>query len=95
MTEFLFIGLLSGAILGMRCKVIILVPATLISLAAIVFSGLLLGSTTWEMALATIVTTTAVDVGYLLTSAAGLLFSARKHTQTSNLLKLPSVAYYR
>ncbi len=80
---------LAGAALGLRFKVMILVPALILAalLAAIV--GLTRGDQFWSIAAAMILLGTAIQVGYL----AGLLFRAKLASFRAQRIraKLPSV----
>jgi hypothetical protein len=65
--------LLAGAALGLRFKVMILVPALALTALFAVTVGVSRGDQFWFIAVATILLGTAIQVGYL----AGILFRAK------------------
>jgi hypothetical protein len=56
---------LIGSVLGLRFKVMVLVPTIAISLIAIVIFNVVLGSGIWMAVIETVIAVTLVQVGYL------------------------------
>jgi hypothetical protein len=65
--------LLAGAALGLRFKVMILIPALTLTVLFAVIVGVSRGDPFWSIAVATILLGTAIQVGYLV----GILFRAK------------------
>jgi hypothetical protein len=65
MTMFAMTAALVGAMLGLRFKVLILVPAIIIGSAAAFGFGIAHSSSLWSILLAIAVTSTALQMGYL------------------------------
>ncbi len=80
---------LAGAALGLRFKVMILVPALILTALFAAIVELTRGDQFWSIAVAMILLVTAIQVGYL----AGLLFRAKLASFRAQRLraKLPSV----
>ncbi len=71
--EIVIIHVLAGAALGLRFKVVILVPALALTMLFAAMVGVTRGDQFWSIALATILLGTAIQVGYL----AGILIRAK------------------
>ncbi len=65
MTMFAITAVLIGAALGQRFKVLILVPAIVITSAAILGFGMAQNSNLWSILLVMALTITALQMGYL------------------------------
>jgi hypothetical protein len=63
--SLLIIGVLVGAVLGLRFKLVVLVPAIGFACAIIAAYGLGHDNSAWWLALAMIVITASIQVGYL------------------------------
>jgi hypothetical protein len=63
------ISVLIGAVLGLRFKVLVLLPAIAATLGPILIGGVAGGHGVWHVALAGILATTGVQFGYLGGSA--------------------------
>jgi hypothetical protein len=72
-----FTGFIAGTLLGMRFRVAILFPATLVTVAAIVFFAMLSGLEGPGATASLITALTSLQVGYLL-AALKAVWSARK-----------------
>jgi hypothetical protein len=57
-------ALLTGAILGLRFKVLILLPATIIGSAATLGAGMAQSNTAWSVLLALALVISALQIGY-------------------------------
>ena len=71
--EILIIHFLAGAALGLRFKVMILVPALTLTMLFAAMVGVTRGDKFWFIAVAMILLGTAIQVGYL----AGILIRAK------------------
>jgi hypothetical protein len=71
--EIVTIHFLAGAALGLRFKVMILVPALILTMLFAVIVGVTRGDQFWSIAVATILLGTGIQVGYL----AGILIRAK------------------
>ena len=71
--EIVIIHVLAGAALGLRFKVVILVPALTLTMLFAAMVGVTRGDQFWSIALAMILLGTAIQVGYL----AGILIRAK------------------
>lgn len=58
------VGVSLGAVLGLKFKVLVLVPAIVIAVLATVAQGMVHGDGIWQVGLATIVATVSLQVGY-------------------------------
>jgi len=76
MMTIAMIALLIGALLGLRFRVFILVPAIVLASATILSVGMARSDSTWPTLLATVLAITALQVGYL--SGAVVHFSIAK-----------------
>jgi hypothetical protein len=79
MTSFLIIGTIVGILLGLRFKVLILVPATLIATGAIIATGYGIK----PIAVTMLATTALLQIGYLLGSVAGTYAKAYRQQRTA------------
>jgi hypothetical protein len=71
--EIVIIHVLAGAALGLRFKVMILVPALTLTMLFAAMVGVTRGDQFWSVAVAMILLGTAIQVGYL----AGILIRAK------------------
>ena len=71
--EIVIIHVLAGAALGLRFKVMILVPALTLTMLFAAIVGVTRGDQFWSIAVAMILLGTAIQVGYL----AGILIRAK------------------
>jgi hypothetical protein len=71
--EIVIIHVLAGAALGLRFKVMILVPAVTLTMLPAAIFGVTRGDQFWSIAVAMILLGTAIQVGYL----AGILIRAK------------------
>jgi hypothetical protein len=71
--EIVIIHILAGAALGLRFKVMILVPAVTLTMLFAAIVGVTRGNQFWSIAVAMILLGTAIQVGYL----AGTLIRAK------------------
>jgi len=71
--EIVIIHVLAGATLGLRFKVMILVPALTLTMLFAAIVGVTRGDQFWSIAVAMILLGTAIQVGYL----AGILVRAK------------------
>jgi len=74
---------LVGAVLGLRFKVLILVPAIGFSVLVVTVNGIVLGESVWRLALVMVVAATAIQLGYIGGTVAQLLFRAAGATLRS------------
>ena len=72
---FVFV-ILVGAVFGMRLKVMVLVPATIIACGLVIAAGLSGGSTTGAMALAAAALAVCLQIGYVGGSATRMFIAA-------------------
>jgi len=73
----ILIGILVGAVLGLRFQVFVLVPVSCGALAIVVVEGIARGDGLVQLALALAGTAIALQVGYALGSVVGSLEAAR------------------
>jgi hypothetical protein len=71
---FILLGMIVGALLGLRWAVLALLPAGVIMLVAIGGAAAVLGSTIWWIAAATLLSMIGLQIGYLM--AAVLRYAA-------------------
>jgi hypothetical protein len=71
--EIVIIHVLAGVALGLRFKVLILVPAVTLTMLFAAIVGVARGDMFWSIAIAMILLVTAIQVGYL----AGILIRAK------------------
>jgi hypothetical protein len=65
-TELILLGVVAGALLGLRYKVFVLVPATAIAIAVAGLDGIGSAAGLARISIMMIVTATALQLGYLL-----------------------------
>jgi hypothetical protein len=65
---------LFGAVLGLRFKLLILVPAIGFSVLVVTANGIVIGESLWRLALAAVVAATAIQLGYVGGTVAQLFF---------------------
>jgi hypothetical protein len=65
----LIISFFSGMVLGLRFKVLILIPASIIVATVTIAVGVTEGATAWSIVLMGLVVLTALEVGYLVGTA--------------------------
>ena len=80
MIVFLVVATLAGVLLGMRFKVFVLAPATLLSAAVIIASG---HQPKVAMALTVLATTVLLQIGYLVGLAIRAMARARLQRRTT------------
>jgi hypothetical protein len=74
MLTITIVTILGGAVLGLRRKVYILIPAAMFVLVFVISLGVALGAGIWGIALDMLVATTALQLGY----AGGSAFTAAR-----------------
>jgi len=77
---FVFV-ILVGAVFGMRLKVMVLVPATIIVCGLVIAAGLSGGSTIGTMALAAAALAVCLQIGYVSGSATRMFIAASRIRQ--------------
>lgn len=65
MSSLIILSSLTGVVLGLRFKVLILVPAMVLVAAVTIGIGIAHGDGLWSLLLETVLTITALQVGYL------------------------------
>jgi hypothetical protein len=86
MMILILMGVLVGAVLGLRFKMFILVPVFCVALPFVVVDGVSRGDGVWRLALAMIVLATSVQVGYALGNVLQFVIGAarsRNHGRVS------------
>ena len=68
-------GFIAGAVLGLRFKLLALLPAMLV--ASVVVGIIAIDSDLWSLVLTLIVAFSSIQVGYLVGAVAGALFEVR------------------
>jgi len=76
MTILASLCFLVGAVLGLRFKVLILVPVTGLSWVLVIANGIVNGESLWRLALALVVVATAIQLGYVGGMVAQLVFGS-------------------
>jgi hypothetical protein len=66
MVILIMIGILVGAVLGLRFKVLVLVPVVCGALAVVVVNGIARGDGLWQLVLAMTVIAISLQLGYVL-----------------------------
>jgi hypothetical protein len=74
----------TGAVLGLRYKVLILVPALLFVLLAVIGGGVARGAGIWAIALEMLVASTALQLGYV----AGSAFDLARRPMSAAMVRL-------
>jgi hypothetical protein len=92
MALFLIIGLLVGATLALRCRVFVLVPATLMALVTTIIASTWLGDPIGQSIIIAVVTAAAVEFGYLLMSAFRAVAAGAAKPIANNPLRLSDAA---
>lgn len=88
-TTFTLAAAVMGALLGLRFKVLILIPAIAVSSAAVVYAGLSHGSSTGSILLLIVMTMTAIQFGYFAGAILGnSLVSSRKEKDSSGIVEV-------
>ena len=80
MIVFLVVGTLAGILLGMRFKVIVLAPTTLLAAAVIIVSG---HQSKMATALTVLATTVSLQIGYLVGLAIRAMARTRLQRRTT------------
>jgi hypothetical protein len=70
------IGCLVGMVLGLRFKVLVLVPVISIAFAIVVVDGMVRGAGVWRLALAMVVIATSMQLCYILGNVARLVLGS-------------------
>jgi hypothetical protein len=78
MTLFGLLGVLIGAVLGLRFKVFVLVPVICGASAVVVIGGIARGDTLWRLAFTMVVIATALQMGYFLGNVIRLVTGAAR-----------------
>jgi hypothetical protein len=78
MLTLTIVTILGGALLGLRYRVFILLPAAIFVLVLVIAVGVACGAGTWRMALDMLVATTALQLGYVGGSAFAAARKRRK-----------------
>jgi hypothetical protein len=88
------IGVLVGAVLGLRFKVFVLVPVICIALAIVAVDGVARGDELWRLAISMIVIATALQVGYILGIVTQFVMASGRstHHSTVSLPTLPGIS---
>jgi hypothetical protein len=73
-------GVLVGAVLGVRFKVLVLVPAICAALPVVVVAEIARGEGIWGLALATIVVASSLQIGYILGNVVWFVTGAARAT---------------
>ena len=90
MTMLVMTAVLIGAMLGLRFKVFILVPAISISSVAIFGIGIAHGSGIWSVLLAAFLAITALQIGYLAGATVHFgITRARVRKDASGIIAVP------
>ncbi len=72
------IGILVGAVLGLRFKVLVLVPVICVAIPIVLAAGIAHGDGVWRLALAMVVIATSLQVGYILGNVTRFLLGAAR-----------------
>ena len=87
---------LVGAVLGLRFKVLILIPAIGLSVLVVTANGIVIGESLWRLALVWVIPATSIQLGYiggtvvqLLFRSAGVTLRSKAHEHQS----VPDVAH--
>jgi hypothetical protein len=81
MVTFTIVGLFVGALLGIRFRVFILIPAVLLTVAIVTGFGLARESGAWRILLEIVVVSTALELGYAGGSVWARLWSASRKSR--------------
>jgi hypothetical protein len=94
MVILILIGVLVGAVLGLRFKVFVLVPVISIALVIVAVDGVARGDELWRLAVSMIVIATAVQVGYILGIVIQFVMASARNTHhaTVSLPTLPGIS---
>lgn len=88
-TTFTITAAIMGAFLGLRFKVLILIPAIAVSSAAVVYAGLSYGSSAGSILLAIFLTAAAMQLGYFAGTIIGShLASSRNERDSSGIIEV-------
>jgi hypothetical protein len=90
MMMFVAIGVIAGAILGLRFRMLILIPAVGVEFAAVLADGIAGGNGPWWIALAMIAVAASTQVGYFAGSVVSA--SIRARTATDGEVSMPRSA---
>jgi hypothetical protein len=78
MVILMVIGILVGTVLGLRFKVLVLVPVSCVALPIVVVDGIARGDELWRLALAVIVIATSLQLGYILGNVVRFVIGAAR-----------------
>jgi hypothetical protein len=78
---------LVGAVLGLRFKVLILVPAIGFATVVVTANGIVIGESLWRLASVVVVAAMAIQLGYVSGTVAQLFFGAARSTLGSKAHK--------
>jgi hypothetical protein len=90
----ILIGVLVGAVLGVRFTVFVLVPVIFVALAIVAVGGVVRGDDLWQLAISMIVIATSVQVGYILGIVTQFVMGSVRstHNSTVSLPTLPGIS---
>jgi hypothetical protein len=94
MMILILIGVLVGAVLGLRFKVFVLAPVICIALVIVAVDGVARGDELWRLAVSMIVIATAVQLGYILGIVIQFVMDLARstHHSTVSLPTLPGIS---
>ena len=94
MMVLMLIGVIVGAVLGLRFKVLVLAPVICIALVIVAVDGVARGDGLWRLAVSMIGIATAVQVGYILGIVIQLLMDSApsSHHSTVSLPTSPGIS---
>jgi hypothetical protein len=84
MAAFASICFLVGLVLGLRFRLLILVPAIGFSLLGVTANGVVTGESVWRLALVAVVAATAIQLGYVGGALAQLFFRSGSASHRSS-----------
>ena len=86
MTLLVMPAMLIGAMLGLRFKVLILVPAIVIGSAATLGAGMTHSNSLWSILLAMVLVISALQIGYLGGAVIRFVSGARVHKDSPGII---------
>ena len=66
MVTFAIIGAIAGALLGIRFKVLVLIPAILVATVVVIITGHQIGQHVLAIVLSALATISALEIGYMV-----------------------------
>ena len=88
-------SLLGGVVLGLRFRVLILVPVIIVGIVLIAVAGIGLRAAVWPIVTAVVVNAVGVQVGYLLGSFRSCRLIARRRARRDRLPTNPDNPIFR